>query len=432
MSIKILAAGDLHLGRKSSGVPSNTEYKTTRYVWGKMVEYAIQENINIVALTGDIVDEDNKYFEAIGALQEGFRKLIDNKIHIFMIAGNHDFDVLPQIVKQTNSAYIHLLGENANWSTELFSTQQGEKIQFIGWSFNKRHITENPLESFSNVTLDRNFITIGLLHGDVDINGSLYAPTSKNDFIQTANQVQLWILGHIHRPYEVVEQNPKALFTGSPQALSSKEQGEHGPLLITVNSKNDIQIEHILLSPIRYEEIKIDISDCESENEVRSAITDSIFDKSEEISIESEHIKHLIFDVKIVGEHTNRQSIEQWSSSIENLSLSTSTSAQISVRKVETHVKMKIENLESLSQENSPIGRIAKTIFEIQNNMDSQFLDKLIEQWRKEEQKERRRNYFNGLVQGKRNLERNDEEIKSLIENECNRILSELILQQNG
>ena len=74
MAIKILATGDLHLGKKSSSVPESAEEGSSKFTWNRIIDLSIRNGIDILALTGDIVDQDNRYFEAIGPLQTGFKK----------------------------------------------------------------------------------------------------------------------------------------------------------------------------------------------------------------------------------------------------------------------------------------------------------------------------------------------------------------------
>ena len=95
MAIKILATSDLHLGRKSSEVPSSEKESSTRFTWENMVEWCIHHNTDVMLLAGDIVDRDNRFFEAIGPLQAGFEKLERAGVSVFIITGNHDHDVFP-------------------------------------------------------------------------------------------------------------------------------------------------------------------------------------------------------------------------------------------------------------------------------------------------------------------------------------------------
>src|SRR5690625_7749098 len=83
--------------------------------------------------------------------------------------------------------------------------------------------------------------------------------------------VALWVLGNINKPQQLIDQ-PQVWYPGSPQALSAKETGAHGPLLITVLPNQTPQVELIKISPVRYEDIEIDISGVRNEEELRSRV----------------------------------------------------------------------------------------------------------------------------------------------------------------
>ena len=118
MAIKILATGDLHLGKRSSGIPENPEESSTKFTWNRIVDWSIKNEIDLLLLTGDIIDQDNRYYEAIGPLQAGFEKLNQANITVYMIAGNHDFDVLPEIVRPDRYNNVYLLGFNGKWEVK--------------------------------------------------------------------------------------------------------------------------------------------------------------------------------------------------------------------------------------------------------------------------------------------------------------------------
>src|SRR5690554_5452495 len=137
MALTILATGDIHIGKKSTGTQHDSDEIATKSTWLKIVDFAIQNDVDVLALTGDIVDQDNRYFEAIGPLQIGFEKLKNANIPVYMVSGNHDFDVLSQLVDANQYENIHLLGRKGTWEMKVF-TKNGESIQFIGWSFPTR------------------------------------------------------------------------------------------------------------------------------------------------------------------------------------------------------------------------------------------------------------------------------------------------------
>ncbi len=168
MAIKLLAASDLHLGRKSAFIPDNVPEASTRFSWRRIVDYAVSHSVDALLLAGDIVDQDNRYYEATGLLQEGFDILGRAGIEVFAVGGNHDHDVLPQLLRHHSYNHVHLLGANGHWEVKTFS-KNGQKIQFAGWSFPAGSVTENPLADFESAPVNKQLCTIGLLHGDADM-----------------------------------------------------------------------------------------------------------------------------------------------------------------------------------------------------------------------------------------------------------------------
>jgi hypothetical protein len=83
MPIRILATADLHLGKTSADVSGH--FAATKHTWETIVNWAIAYAVDVVALCGDIVDRDNRYFEAVGPLQDGLEKLGKNGIEVFMV-----------------------------------------------------------------------------------------------------------------------------------------------------------------------------------------------------------------------------------------------------------------------------------------------------------------------------------------------------------
>src|SRR6056297_709375 len=205
MPIKILATADLHLGRKSSALPPEAEPHSTRHSWKRLVDWAIRHQVDVLLLAGDIVDEDNRYFEATGPLQSGFSRLEQEGVEVFMIAGNHDFDVLEQIIRHHSYKHVHLMGANGRWE-KITHTIQEEKIQFAGWSFTHKHEREDPLAGFDQLNLDPGQITIGLLHGDLYTPDSLYAPVTSAQL--ESKPVDAWIMGHIHKSIDIKQEHP--------------------------------------------------------------------------------------------------------------------------------------------------------------------------------------------------------------------------------
>jgi exonuclease SbcD len=428
MSLKILATGDLHLGKKSSSVPENAEEGSTKFTWNRIVDWSIKSGIDILVLTGDIVDQDNRYFEAIGSLQSGFEKLKKADIAVYLVAGNHDYNVLPQIAGNGKCNNVHLLGSNGEWEVKIFS-KKGEQVQFVGWSFPKQFETNDPLLNFNGKLLDHNIPAIGLLHGDVDIPESKYAPLDSGRFLN--KPIDAWILGHIHKPQVLRESGPPVWYPGSPHSLSSKEPGVHGPILLTIENKDDIKISKIPLSPVRYEKISIDITNSSEEEGLRDTVTSGLLNDANTKIDELEGVAFLIYDISLEGEHSNIKDLERWALPIvDAYDQEIETETRLTVRKVLVNAKPKLENIENLAKLSTPAGVLAKTILAIRNEDSNEFLYKLVKSWKLNYRKIITSGTYQALNSTGRFDDKTELEVKQYILHECNHLLGELLGQK--
>ena len=423
MSIKILATADLHLGKQSSDVMG--DYASTKFTLNKIANYCIEKSVDVLLLCGDIVDFDNRFFEAYGPLQEAFDRLGKDGIEVYLVAGNHDYGVLPQIIKTGNNKHIHLLGSDEKWEVREF-TKNGQTIQFVGWSFSKRFVEESAMVSWDSSLLDPNYQTIGLLHGDVGASNSRYGPINLDDLRHT--DVSLWLLGHIHKPELLIEQ-PTVWYTGSPQALSAKEPGMHGPLLITIAPNQPLKIEQIGMSPVRYENISIDVTGVVSEEDLRSKVISDLKVDSESMITELEEVLSLVYSITLVGKNSRQREIESWKKTIvEHTARLEATGTAISVRRVEAQISPEVTNLKQLAQQSSPAGILANTILAIEEGRDDPFLNELIKEWILKIETANRAGVYSSLPP-ESILEATSDAACSAIKDECNRLLGELMNQ---
>ena len=427
MPINILATADLHLGRKSSALPPEAGQHSTRHTWKRLVDYAIRHQVDVLLLAGDIVDEDNRYFEATGPLQSGFSRLEQEGIEVFMIAGNHDFAVLEQIIHHHSYEHVHLMGADGSWE-KTTRTIKGQEIQLAGWSFTHKHVREDPMAGFDRLDLNPGQITIGLLHGDLYTPDSLYAPVTSAQL--ESKPVDAWIMGHIHKPADIKPEKPYIAYTGTPHALNPGEPGVHGPVLLTVESKENIQAQRIPLSPIRYELLEVDVSQTEDLASFREQVTRQLWDSAQDLLPWLEQVAWLIYDVHLVGESSHLNNIGSWMDQMEDYSPELSTGTQVSIRKAISHVKPAAGNLHELASHPSPAGQLAQTILTIENGESSDFLEVLTEQWQQYVKRLNHTSTYLPLHQENRVFEGTREEARNKILSESRRMLSELLAQQ--
>jgi len=420
MPIKIIATADLHLGKSSADV--SAEVTSTKFTWNVLVNRAIEEDVDIFALCGDIIDRNNKYFEAIGPLQAGIDHLRENGITVFLVSGNHDFDVLPQVVrKYTGDEGVKLLGKNGVWEIAVYS-KAGQTIQVAGWSFPSQYFNESPLLNFPSTAIDPNFPVIGLLHGDIEDKTSRYAPFKLNELLRAP--VDLWVLGHIHKPGNYSAGKPMVWYTGSPHALSAKEPGLHGPILFTIDG-NNVAGERLFLSPVRYETLEIDVTGTEDEAQVRDRIRDSL-EKDATVREELDNVSFLVYQLKIVGEHAKIREVEYWASRVTDLEIHADRNVLVKIRKVDFFLRPLLDDLKELSGQASPAGILAGTILAINEGRNTDFLDKLLLQWRQRMAALNDAGVYLPLAGEERLVDQQENNGKAYLERECNRLLGEL------
>ncbi len=381
MSIKVLTTGDIHIGKSSSGLKRSDAAMATKETWSRIVDYAIAHGVDVVALSGDIVDRDNRYFEAIGPFQRGFERLKQAGIFLYMVAGNHDFDVLPQLVDPQRYDNVRFLGAKGEWESDLFIKGE-EKLQFVGWSFPDAHVTNDPLTLFNSTNIDPNIPAVALLHCDAGLRESIYAPVPIDSFRES--RIDVWVLGHIHKPQILIEKEPLVYYPGSPHALSAKEQGVHGAVVLTIHSRTEIERKIIPLSPVRYETIEIDVTGREQKEHVRDVITSELFeDVQSKPPQELDGVSYLVYDVTLVGEHISIPDLKNWTVDlVEDYEQRVGSSEVcVWVRNLTIDVTPGVENMDELAKDNSPIGLLAKTIVALEKGEDDTFVNALLADW---------------------------------------------------
>ncbi len=258
---KILFVGDMHLGKRpsipeleASSIDLASSDLDPRTAWFAIVDYAIAEKIDALALAGDLVDSDDDLFEGRALLEKGIHKLTAAGISVCAVAGNHDTLIMPQLAQSIPQ--LHLLGPGGTWS-EFQVTGQGNTVRLVGWSFPSRHHSTSPLSTPPSET-NADFITLGLLHCDLGSQRSQYAPVSVSELEKTGYQG--WLLGHVHQPGSVPDfaQLPAPPFyLGSISGTDRSETGIHGPVLVSVGNDGSINAQRIALAPLHWDELDV-------------------------------------------------------------------------------------------------------------------------------------------------------------------------------
>lgn len=253
--MKILAVGDIHLGRTPSRLPAELAARSRLYgpaaAWERAVDAAVEAGVRAVLLAGDVVDRDDDFFEAYGQLARGVRRLADADIGVVGVAGNHDVEVLPRLANEIPA--FRLLGAGGKWE-HCEIADGSESVTVWGWSFPRARVMESPLPDgpFDR----RSGLNLGLLHCDRDAGASPYAPVTGLELERAG--LDGWLLGHIHVPDALTAASPNG-YLGSLTGLHRGETGARGPWLITVGRGTIAEVEHLPLAPLRWQRLDVDL-----------------------------------------------------------------------------------------------------------------------------------------------------------------------------
>ncbi len=359
-SVKVLCAGDLHIGRRSSKVPPFLDGPgfSCAAAWSSLVDVAITERVDLVALSGDLVDRDNRYFEAIGPLERGLRRLDSEGIETIVIAGNHDFDVLPRLVDTLEAPHLHFLGRGGDW--ERFTLQRnGQAVLHVdGRSFVQESDFDNPLDGYSCVA--DGLPVLGMLHADLDQPQSRYAPVALAELRRSS--VSCWLLGHIHKPARYASGvGPPVLYPGSPQAMDPGETGSHGAWIVEFLDDGSIRERQVGVSTIRYESVPVDLTGVETEQAMQSAIVRAIRDALNRYTSDAPALQCLCCRVVLTGRTLLHRMLPGLSHSAQD-DLAISVSGVSGVIEKFTFETRPAVDLLQLASRNDPPGEVARMI----------------------------------------------------------------------
>jgi len=380
--VRLLMTGDLHLGRSSSRVPAavpRDELRATT-IWRRMVDLAIAEHASLVCLSGDIADQDNKFWEAIGPLEKGIARLADAGIRTVAVAGNHDFKVLMRLADQLPREHFHLLGRGGRWE-RLRLTQNGAPVLLVdGWSFPDKHVHDNPVNHYD---LEREGSTplLGMVHGDLYAASSPYAPLGLG--LMQRQNVDGWLLGHLHAPV-MHEGKPWVFYPGSPQAFDPGEPGAHGPWLAEVKDGFLTTPQQRPMSSVWYEELEINVGGLEDLGDFDHHLLRSIRERASTIVQDAgANCRHISLRLRLVGETALSDAIAEHTSDLAGgLELSVGdVSIGVDKRTVDT---LPAIDLEQYARQQTAAGAVARLLQELDRGVLSEQVATLLQQTKRQ------------------------------------------------
>lgn len=254
--MRFIHAADLHIDSplrglsRYQGAPLDRLRGATRRALERLVELAIEQQVNFVLIAGDLYDRDWQDFHTGLFVREQIVRLGRVGIKVFIVQGNHD-------------AQSHMTRQ-IPWpeNVKVFSSRTAETVRLEalgvaihGHSFPNREVNENLAKNYPPAV--PGCFNIGLLH--TSLTGAdghdTYAPASLADL--KSRNYDYWALGHIHAR-QVVCEVPRVVFPGNLQGRHARETGAKGCELVTVEGAV-VSAAFIPLDVVRWHQLEVDL-----------------------------------------------------------------------------------------------------------------------------------------------------------------------------
>lgn len=259
--MRFIHAADLHIDSplrglsRYEGAPIERLRNATRQALERLVDLALEEQVDFVLLAGDLYDRDWQDFHTGLFFREQMVRLDRKKIPVFIVQGNHDAQgvISRQLPLPLN--------------VKVFSSRTAETVQLDeltvavhGYSFPDRAMPEDLVPSYPAPV--NNYFNIGVLHTSLTgaAGHDTYAPTSVSAL--TAKGYDYWALGHIHKR-QVVAESPRIVFPGNLQGRHAKETGAKGCELVTVVAGKIIETRFVALDVVRWSQVTVELDGVE-------------------------------------------------------------------------------------------------------------------------------------------------------------------------
>jgi DNA repair exonuclease SbcCD nuclease subunit len=276
-SFRFVHCADLHLDSPFRGISSTDPElaailrNATFQAFEKVVDVAIEEEADLILISGDIYDQGDGSLRAQLGFRDILQKASDRGIRSFIVHGNHD-PLESWKSGITFPAGVHRFGPEVE--KVPFSRNGKVLAEIYGISY-KRAEQYSNLASLFRASGEHQIFRIGLLHcnlGGSSTGHGNYSPCTMDDLERSG--MDYWALGHIHKPSILRDSSPSVVYSGNIQGRHIGEKGKRGCYLVEVSGTRVTSIEFHETSVILWSEEVLDISDMSSMEDLVDGIRD--------------------------------------------------------------------------------------------------------------------------------------------------------------
>lgn len=233
---RFLHAADIHLDSALKGLahyqgaPESVVKHATRTALERMVDLALQQEVDFVVIAGDLYDgawpdqSTGLYFS------QQMSRLRGQSIPVFVIRGNHDAaSRVTDRLRLPENVTLLPPGQVSRCESDVLDRLG---VVIYGHSYETPAVMDSVIDQFPMAKPDQ--FTIGILHTAVEGNQQhqRYAPCSIGDL--TSRGYDYWALGHVHQR-QWLSSDPPIVFSGNLQGRHIRETGAKGCYVVDVD-----------------------------------------------------------------------------------------------------------------------------------------------------------------------------------------------------
>ena len=266
-TLRILHSADLHLDSPFEGLSRGKaaiRRAEQRALLSRMAELVRSSEIDLVLLSGDLLDGGGSYLETC---EELLRSLRSMAVPVFIAPGNHDYC-------SARSPYMRLkLPENVH----IFTRPEIECVELpelcarvYGAGFVEKS-SASLLEGFSAEKTDGVY-DILCIHGEVGVPDSRYNPITTEQL--EASGVDYAALGHIHKASGLLNAGKVCYsWPGCPEGRGFDETGEKFVNMVELNDEG-CTLEQVCIAARKYEILTVDVTGLDPLLAINSSLPD--------------------------------------------------------------------------------------------------------------------------------------------------------------
>ena len=254
--LKILHTADLHMDSAFQGLGAGkavVRRGEQRLLLSRIAELARQERVDLILMSGDLLDSDKAFSETGEALTAVLGSL---GIPVFIAPGNHDF-----YSPRSPYARLELPGNVHVFSDSAISAVEVPGLETCVWGAAFTAKSAPALMEGFSAKGHEGMYQLLCLHGEVGVPGSAYNPIS-TEMLEKSG-LDYAALGHVHKASGLLKAgHTHYSWPGCPEGRGFDETGEKYVNIVELDGdKCTLRQQSVALR--RYELLEVDVSGCE-------------------------------------------------------------------------------------------------------------------------------------------------------------------------